>query len=229
MHPLIPRAVARRINFRRVQQGEEPRCIALQRVPAHQHQVEPMPGSARHHAVKHALLPRMQPRKRRPRLPQILLVVRMGILREVRFQPVVPLFRQKNIRRIKQGQQLRARQNALLRAACPAEGEVPPIMAQAVPVRINIVRHPVQHRQFAVAAVLRADIFARIVAHQPQRRMNRRARLNWRIQRICRQRVLFVQRHGKKDARLLHASPPFLRCIVPCSLPSVNSECGRKL
>ena len=76
---------------------------------------------------------------------------------------------------------------------------------------------------------LRADIFARVVAHQPQRRMNRRARLNWCIQRIGRQRVLFVQRHGKKDARLLHASPPFLRCIVPCSLPSVNSECGRKL
>ena len=169
-----------------------------------------MPGAARHHAVKHTLLPRMQPRKRRPHLPQILLVVRMGILREICFQPVVPLFRQKNIRRVKQGQQLRARQNALLRTACPAEGEVPPIMAQAVPVRIHIVRHPVQHRQFAVAAVLRADIFARVVAHQPQRRMNRRPRLNRRIQRICRQRVLFVQRHGKKDARLFHASPPSL-------------------
>ena len=150
----------------------------------------------------------------------------MGILREVRFQPVVPLFRQKNIRRIKQGQQLRARQNALLRAACPAEGEVPPIMAQAVPVRIHIVRHPVQHRQFAVAAVLRADIFARIVAHQPQRRMNRRARLNWRIQRICRQRVLFVQRHGKKDARLLHASPPSYAALyhAPCLPSTANAD-----
>ncbi len=213
---VIPRPVD--FLFRLKQQRKQPVRIIQHGFPAHQHQVEAVATAPRHHPVKCFFLPRMLPRQHCPYLEQILPVMRMGVLRQVRFNPVMALFRQKNIRLRHQLLRLRLRQNPILLFPRSTQGKETPVVAQPVPVRLNIPRHPVQHRQLAEIWVLLADLIPRVVLHQPHWLRPCRASLHRRIKRIRRQRILFVQRYRKKNGWgrcHLHSPPVVHGCIVP--------------